>query len=438
MKDARSVVTLHNNTTELPNITPSQHSCLYNLQNSNQQLVTKTNLCNNSNPNMKNNEVFTNHNFINEKKNTTEDEVLSLENYTLAKKIAQQGDFSAIRSELLNRNLLESVTIASYRKYENDLSKIDFLTEIDLEIFAIIDLYDEELALHSLETYNIAKEKTERELAFGVVLANLFTREGVTPAQFFRACLLHDIGKVEIPNFVINNSINHEEMNLFLHELVINNKDDFVLSKLEEHTGEDISIDEIADLEELLRKYNLRSVHFVPVKHILSDEEQHLLLHRGFNLESSLMDIIKMHESFSEKILSELDFSVESSLAGAHHNYHGNGSPYELTLDQFQTSVDVVEIIRIADMIEALTSSRSYKKKGFSRPKALRMILEEVRTAKINEQVAYIWIDDEIKILEQDKNSLSIEDLYDINVIKKELEIIHSNIVQNSFVLQAA
>lgn len=375
---------------------------------------------------MKNDEVFLNESSIFEN------------NYLLAKEIAKQGDFSAIRNELLDKCLLESAVATTYKKYERDLSSIDFLTEIDLEIFAILDLYDEELALHSLETYTIAKEKTEKELAFGVVLTNLFAKEGVTPEQFFRACLLHDVGKVEIPNFVINNSINHEEMNLYLRELVIINKDDFVLSKLEEHTGEDITIDEISDLEELLNKYNLRSVHFVPVKHILSDEEQQLLHKRGFSLDLSLMDIIKMHESFSEKILAELNFTIESSLAGAHHNYHGNGSPYELTVDALQISVDMAELIRIADMTEALTASRSYNKKGFSKPKALRIILEEVRIGKIDQRIAYIWIDDEIKILEQNENSLSLEDKHDIKVIKKELEIIYNSIGENPFILQAA
>ncbi len=373
-----------------------------------------------------------------EKAEITDTPFINSDHETMSKEIARGGNFNAIRAELIEKNLLKTETERVKSKYERDLSKIDFLTEQDLEIFTILDLYDEELALHSLETYFIAKEKVEKSLAFDVILVDLFAQEGVTREQFFRACFLHDIGKVEIPNFVINNSINNEEMDLYLRELVVSDKDNFVLSKLEKHTGENITIDEISDLEELLQKYNLRSVHFVPVKHILSAAEKKILTDRGFDLDSSLMDIIKTHEVFSERILAEFNLPIESALAGSHHNYHGKGSPYELTIDTLQISVDMAELIRIADMTEALTASRSYNKKGFSRPKVLRIILEEVRVGKIDQRIAYLWIDDEIKKLEQNIESQSLEDLYDINIVKKELEIIHKNIGDNPFILQVA
>lgn len=387
---------------------------------------------------MINPESFENQRLETEKMEIINSPSVDSDHEVLSKEIASGGNFTNIRTELTEKDLLKTEVERVRTKYETDLSKIDFLTEQDLEIFTILDLYDEELALHSLETYFIAKEKVEKSLAFGVVLVDLFAQEGVTPEQFFRACFLHDIGKVEIPNFVINNSVNNEEMNLYLRELVIAEKDDFVLSKLEKQTGENIAIDEISDLEEVLHKYNLRSVHFVPVKHILSVEEKKILEERGFNLDSSLMDIIKTHEAFSERILAEFNLPVESNLAGSHHNYHGKGSPYELTVDTLKISVDMAELIRIADMTEALTASRSYNKKGFSRPKVLRIILEEVRVGKIDRRIAYLWIDDEIKKLEKNNNSLSVEDLQDISVIKKELEIIHSDIGDNPFILHAA
>lgn len=362
----------------------------------------------------------------------------SPESTTPSQEIASHGNFSAIRSELLERNILAVEKERVRLKYEKDLSKINFLTEQDLEVFTILDLYDEELAIHSLETYSIAKEKVEKSLAFDVVLLDLFHKEGVSPVQFFRACLLHDIGKVEIPSFIINNSVNNEEMNLYLRELVINDKDNYVLHKLEKQIGENITIDEISDLETILEKYNLRSVHFVPVKHILSETEQNILRERGFDLNSSIMDIIKTHEEFSEQILASLNLPIESSLAGSHHNYHGKGSPYTLTVDALRISVDMAELIRIADMTEALTASRSYNKKGFSKPRALRIILEEVRIGKIDPRIAFLWIDDEIKQIEAEDMDLDFEDQRDIAIIKNELESIRNKIGNDPFALQAA
>lgn len=364
------------------------------------------------------------------------------ENTAEAKKIASRGEFSIIKAELKEKGLLAQEMIRVKSKYQEALAKIEFLTDKDLEMFTIIDLYDEDLAAHSLETYRIAKEKVERELAFEVILVDLFAKEGVTSEQFFRACLLHDIGKIEIPNFILNNSINNNEMDFYLRGLVLEKKDQEIIDRLEIRTGEKVDVDNEVELKEFLRKYRLRSVHFVPIKFILSEAEQEIMEARGFDLNSSLMDIIKTHEGYSEIILKAEDLPVESALAGSHHNYHGGGSPYPLTIDALHLSVDMVELIRIADMTEALTASRTYNKAGFSKPKVLKIILDEARVGRINTEMAYLWIEDEIKQLEENSNNLTTEDLQDIIFVKEELAIIHSNMLanpaSNPFALHAA
>lgn len=365
------------------------------------------------------------------------------ENTIEAKNIASQGEFSIIKAGLKERNLLTQEIIRVKSKYQEALSKIEFLTEQDLELFTIINLYDEDLAAHSLETYRIAKEKVERELAFGVVLVDLFAKEGVSSEQFFRACLLHDIGKIEIPSFILNNSINNNEMDFYLRGLVLEEKDQKIIDRLEIRTGEKVDVDNEAELKQFLKKYRLRSVHFVPIRFILSETEQEIMTTRGFDLNSSLMDIIKTHEGYSETILEEEDLPVESALAGSHHNYHGSGSPYPLTIDALHLSIDMVELIRIADMTEALTASRSYNKAGFSKPKVLKIILDESRVGRINTEMAYLWIEDEIKQLEENPNEgMTMEDLQNIAFIKEELVIIQSNMLanpaDNPFTLKAA
>lgn len=397
-------------------------------------------MCNNK-ISMKNPESL---NFSREIQPETPDEssVELTENTAEAKKIASRGEFSIIKAELKEKGLLAQEMIRVKSKYQEALAKIEFLTDKDLEMFTIIDLYDEDLAAHSLETYRIAKEKVERELAFEVILVDLFAKEGVTSEQFFRACLLHDIGKIEIPNFILNNSINNNEMDFYLRGLVLEKKDQEIIDRLEIRTGEKVDVDNEVELKEFLRKYRLRSVHFVPIKFILSETEQEIMEARGFDLNSSLMDIIKTHEGYSEIILKAEDLPVESALAGSHHNYHGGGSPYPLTIDALHLSVDMVELIRIADMTEALTASRTYNKAGFSKPKVLKIILDEARVGRINTEMAYLWIEDEIKQLEENSNNLTTEDLQDIIFVKEELAIIHSNMLanpaSNPFALHAA
>ncbi len=397
-------------------------------------------MCNNK-ISMKNPESL---NFSREIQPETPDEssVELTENTAEAKKIASRGEFSIIKAELKEKGLLAQEMIRVKSKYQEALAKIEFLTDKDLEMFTIIDLYDEDLAAHSLETYRIAKEKVERELAFEVILVDLFAKEGVTSEQFFRACLLHDIGKIEIPNFILNNSINNNEMDFYLRGLVLEKKDQEIIDRLEIRTGEKVDVDNEVELKEFLRKYRLRSVHFVPIKFILSETEQEIMEARGFDLNSSLMDIIKTHEGYSEIILKAEDLPVESALAGSHHNYHGGGSPYPLTIDALHLSVDMVELIRIADMTEALTASRTYNKAGFSKPKVLKIILDEARVGRINTEMAYLWIEDEIKQLEENSNNLTTEDLQDIIFVKEELTIIHSNMLanpaSNPFALHAA
>jgi HD-GYP domain-containing protein (c-di-GMP phosphodiesterase class II) len=389
---------------------------------------------------MSNQESFPKNNPNSESDNNhTEYSIEMSENEMLAREIASQGNYSEIKSELTNNNLLEQEIERVTTEYSKVFEDIEFLSSQDLEIFTIIELYDKELAVHSTETYFIAKSKIEKRLAFDVVLQDLFIQKGVQPEQFLRACLLHDVGKIEIPNFILNNPINNTEMDMHLRDLVINEHDFATLSKITETTGETKEITDDTELDGIMHKYNLRSVHFVPARYLLTKLELEILDARGIDTELSLLEIIKTHEKHSQDILEKEGLLVESELAGSHHNYHGKGSKYGMTVDALHISVDIVELIRIADMTEALTASRSYNKEGFSHPKVLKIILEEVRIGKINPKIAYLWINDEVKILESSPdNILTEQDMEDLEIVKTQLEEIRADIGDDSFNIQKA
>jgi hypothetical protein len=60
-----------------------------------------------------------------------------------AREIAKDGNYQKIESELINENLLVSEIERVRDKYQEVLSTVDFLTEQDLKILTILELYDE-------------------------------------------------------------------------------------------------------------------------------------------------------------------------------------------------------------------------------------------------------------------------------------------------------
>lgn len=350
---------------------------------------------------------------------------------SLARRIARSGDFYAIKNELTEKNLLEAEKNRVKNEYQDNLDKIDFLNDSDLEMFTIIELYDKNLALHSLETFLLAKSKAERPLAFNIVLIDIFATEDVTPEQFFRACFLHDVGKVYVPNFILNNETSIEETTNILDQK-LDEGDADTLANITRKTGESVKEKTKAEILQILKKYHLRPVRVVPVKYLLNEKENSTAKEAyRLNTDFSLMDIIETHEKHSGDILRQAGYEVEADLAGAHHNYHGHGSNHPKTLEALKLTVDSVELLRIADITHALGDSRSYNKAGFSKPKIWTAILEEVEAGKISEIMAYLWLEDEVKIFEQSEDklkNLTIEDQANIELVKKELEKMYKNI----------
>ena len=337
----------------------------------------------------------------------------------LAKQV-KTTNFSLIRDRLVHEGNLTKATEKVRAKYDRYLSLFPFLNETDLEAITILDFYDEEITIHSLETCLIAKEKIENKLS-GVKLLDSLKESGVTGEEFFRACILHDIGKIEIPNFLINNSVDHSEMDEFLTDLIFEENHHPTLLKLEKHTNKELQINSELDLKNFLKKHNLRSVHFVPVSFITSESEQKIIIDNGFNLEDSLIDIIKTHEAYSETILRHLSFTVEANLAGAHHNYHGNGSLYHINIEELSAKFDLSELIRIADITEALSSNRTYKK-PLPKLKICKIILNEAEVGNINETLAYIWINDDLEKITN--NSITEDEKRDFEIVLSKIEAI--------------
>ncbi len=345
-----------------------------------------------------------------------------------ARVIAGKGDFRSIRHELEMEGLLFDEVARVTKQYHDELSEIGELTERDMEMLTILDLYDPGTAAHCVETFRIAREKVTKRLSSGIILEELFARELVSTEEFFRACLLHDIGKVEIPRFVIDHPMNDSVMDLYLRDLIFEEHDAHVVARVEREGGTPLPEDPAA-VGEYIREHHLRSVHFVPSRLVLSPEQVEELESRGFSGEMSLMDIIKEHELHSRRILAAEGLRVESELAGAHHNYHKEGAHYPIALGTLHASVDVAELLHIADVEQALSAHRSYKK-GFSMPRVLRIIMEETQMGRIDPEAAYLWVDDELHSL-SGREELAPSDREDLRFVRHALACIRHDIEEH-------
>lgn len=163
-----------------------------------------------------------------------------------------------------------------------------------------LELFDKGTFEHSVETYHIARNKIEKVLDGQVIIAKLIEQEGVLLEQFYRACLFHDIGKIEIPNFLINNKLTDGDWMDILCRMVCEEHNEELSRAVIKKTG--LSLGALSDEQHLRAVFAeklLRAVKLVPVKEALTGEEIEELKARGFSPDMSLSKILEAHEEAS-------------------------------------------------------------------------------------------------------------------------------------------
>jgi HD-GYP domain-containing protein (c-di-GMP phosphodiesterase class II) len=322
--------------------------------------------------------------------------------------------FTHILGRLREDELLESEVERVKKVYGESLGEFGNELEPDVwELFTVLELFDPETAQHCIDTYQIAKGKVESTLFNGVILADWFKREGVDTHKFYVSCLLHDIGKVEVPHSVVVNKISDEECASLLYA----EKDSTLLPALRAHFHDDsYELPPEITSGEALSAYFYNTLHIrpkaiTPVRLLLGsmspEDEAEIaqqLAHCGHTLDDTLLDIMSTHDRYSHDILHESGHEIEAKLAGSHHSNKEHA--YTITIGTLRVSVDLADIIHLADVENALMSTRYYKE-GETPLYTLKVLAIHAKQGKVPSYITYLWIAD---TLHKMQNSFDLTD----------------------------
>lgn len=328
-----------------------------------------------------------------------------------AVEVADVGDYDAARNAIIHEDLLpcEVARISEY--YGGRLEGATWMTPEDWEMLAVLNCYDERTAEHCVNTYVLAKNKAEEIKISGWSIADLISKEGVLLEQFYRSCLFHDIGKCSIPRSLLNNTLRDAEWNERLDSEIFEKHNTKILELITQKIGGDpFPEGGREELPKYLSAHHERAMHFVPIADVVEGEDLDRIMKTFPDIDpdtNTLADIIAKHESESGRILIANGRIIEGALAAEHHNREHRISRYPITSDTLHVSATWAEVLKLADVTQALSAARSYKS-GWSVPIACEKLLEEVEGDDAD-VLAALWINSEFAHM--DVSGYTVEDL---------------------------
>lgn len=303
-----------------------------------------------------------------------------------AEGIAGEGKYEDIVEQLRASGVFPSCVEKTRSTYGARLAVDNFaMTDQDFEMLTVLGLYDTSTLEHSIRTFELAYRIITHPFteASGetLIIGDFLSGANVSLEQFLRAALFHDIGKVIIPREILHNALDDEEVLVKM----------FPEGNLEAE-GEHVK----KMMVQALYDNGIRPIDVVPLKEIFAGEKYTALLSslekRGFSEAATLKDVIRMHEPEGKRILTSLGYKTEGELAGAHHNYTKEGHQYLVHIRGM--SFGVADLIRIADVTDALRSMRWYKK-PLSELEVLFILTKDAEAGKIDSRLAYLWVKDQ-------------------------------------------
>jgi len=229
--------------------------------------------------------------------------------------------------------------------------------------------------------------------------------------ELLMAALMHDIGKLVIPNEIIDKTTRlggklplvlerFDHLTALYHIDYLEGRIDrnewrefknrFVDAKLrveEINRKPVLSEDDLAYINDLSsRTYTNASGR--KISYLTLEETECLMVKKG-NLTKTERDVICSHVEYTIKYLRKMNFKKRYphiiEWAGAHHEYlDGSGYPKGLKGDEISFEARILVVV---DVFEALTSSDRPYKKSMEEEKALSVLEEMVEQGKVDREV---------------------------------------------------
>jgi len=236
--------------------------------------------------------------------------------------------------------------------------------------------------------------------------------------QFKFAALLHDIGKIGIPESILTKEARLSSG--LMH--AIEERFDYIQLLLSDersrkdapawHSTEELEADRqfvfsvnkagfLSD-EDLKRLNKIRYKSYRHIQHgvvpLLSDEEWQALSIRRGNLTDEERAMIRTHAISSYKILSKIpwgkDLEKIPDIAMHHHErVNGTGYPHKLTGDDISMESKILAII---DIFEALVAQDRPYKPALPAERAVEILKDEVRRGHLDKDLVLFFIDEGI------------------------------------------
>ena len=302
------------------------------------------------------------------------------------------------------------------------VSNMKYVQEMEQLMFTITQVFTDAIDTripynyyHSRNVYLYARELVDyinRQHEKGLC-EHFFTTE--ERDELLMAALMHDIGKMVIPNEVINKTTRLDKRQPLVEERFEHLCSLYYIDYLEgridkdewrkaaeylKHAKtrtEDINVkpnltdEDVAYVRELAsRVYTYEDGRQIP--YLAPEEEECLTVKRG-NLTQGERDIICSHVTYTETYLRKMNFGKRYphiiQWTGAHHEYlDGSGYPRGLKGDEIPFEA---RILTVVDMFEALTSADRPYKKSIQDDKAFAMLADMAAEGKIDGQIQELF-----------------------------------------------
>jgi hypothetical protein len=311
------------------------------------------------------------------------------------------GNYTAIIEAFKNKRIIPKNIDWIQNDLREKIPEASFLGESDYEMLFVLRLFHPETYEHSVRTYITGREKILSNHPVGTYLRKKITEEipeGNALEIVYRSLLLHDMGKIAVPVFILDDT--HTDSNwLSLGE-----------EQCSQHSAKK-GICYEAKLEEAKETNpSARYKDVVPIKHgfKLEPKKIEIINQYGGNLpkgyeqycydaNSPLGKIVEIHPAISAAILESAGKHIEAQIVREHHASEASPEQkkYPTASGALFFSKSMASVIHAADFMDALLSPRSYKG-ALGLFLTLSKLSEEAVNKTLPKELADLWIDAEI------------------------------------------